>query len=601
MKKFDMKFAVRFALASTLGVGLALGSLGLASASPRSSADRTGSAHSSNIQFSGQVSAYTAASGTTAGSITLTNRAGATLAFSTSAATTITQIGGSGATLAIDDFATVQAPVVTPNDASSITFSAAAPVSFSGIVTAYTAPSGTTVGSITLVKRNEASLTYSITSSTIVTENGGGNSTVAIDDFASVQAAAASPTVALAIAFDAATPIKFDGRVTAYTAASGTTAGSVTVKDSAGAELTFAVWSTTKITEDGGSGSALAVGDHATVEAAASAKTDAVLITFVPAPPIAFYGLVTAYTAASGTAAGSITLEKKNTDTATFSTSSSTVITEVGGSGNTLAVGDYANVIATSALPTTAHEIRFTPSPRPVYFSGRVTAYTAASGATDGTITVRRRDRATLTYSVTSSTIITEVGSSGDTIAVRDPVTVEADALTKTVATKIYFKPAAPVAFAGRVTAFTPTSGTTAGAITLVDRAGASLMFSTSSSTTITQIGGSGAVLGVGDFAIVRAAADAKTDALIINFSAQSPIVFSGRVSAYTAPSGSTEGSLTLERINGASLTYSVTSATTITEINGIGDPLAAGDYAVVVALPSSPTVAATITYRIHR
>jgi hypothetical protein len=72
-------------------------------------------------------------------------------------------------------------------------------------------------------------------------------------------------------------------------------------------------------------------------------------------------------------------------------------------------------------------------------------------------------------------------------------------------------------------------------------------------------------------------------------------------VTAYSAPSGSAEGSLTLEKNNGASLTYTVTSSTTITEINGIGDPLAAGDDAVVVALPSSSTVAATITYRIHR
>jgi mucin-19 len=601
MKKSGVKFASCLALASTLAVGLALGSLGVASASSRPGADRSGSAHSSNIQFSGRVSAYTAVSGTTAGSITLTDRAGATLTFSTSTTTTITQIEGSGATLSVNDFATVQAPVVTPSDASSITFSAAAPVSFSGIVTAYTAPSGTSAGSITLVKRNAASLTYSVTSGTIITENGGGNSSIAIDDFASVQAAAASPTVALTIAFDAATPIKFDGRVIAYTPASGTVAGSITLKNSAGAELTFAVWSTTTITENGGSGGELSVGDHATVQAAASAKTDAVSITYVPAPPIAFYGLVTAYTAASGATPGSITLEKKNSHTATFSTTSTTAVTEVGGSGDTLAVGDYANVIATSALPTTAHTIRFTPSPRPVYFSGRVTAYTAPSGATDGSITVRRRDRATLTYSVTSSTIIAEVDSSGDTIAVRDPVTVEADAATKTVATKIYFKPAAPVAFAGRVTAYTPASGATAGSLTLVDRAGASLTFATSSTTTLTQVGGSGATLGVGDFAIVRAAANAKTDALIVDFSAQSPIVFSGRVSAYMAPSGSTEGSLTLERSNGASVTYSVTSSTTITEINGIGDPLATGDYAVVVALASTPTIAATITYRIHR
>jgi hypothetical protein len=601
MKKFELKFVARLALASTLGAALTLGSLSIASASSRPNTARTASAHSSTIQFSGQVSAYSAASGTTAGSITLTDRAGATLTFATSVTTTITQIGGAGATLVADDFATIQAPVATPTDAMSITFSAASPVSFSGIVTAYTSPSGGTDGSITLLKRNEATLTYSVTSATTINENGGGNSAIAIDDFASVQAAAASPTVALAIDFDAANPIKFDGRVTAYTPASGTTAGSITVKDSAGAQLTFAVWSTTTITETGGSGDALSIGDHATVVAAASAKTDAVSITFAPAPPVSFYGLVTAYTPASGSTPGSITLEKKNSNTATFSTNSATAITEAGGSGDTVAVGDYANVIATRALPTTAHEIRFTPSPRPVYFSGRVIAYTAPSGATDGSITVRRRDRATLTYAVTPSTIIAEVGSSGDTLAVRDPVTVEADASAKTVAEKIYFKPAAPIAFAGRVTAYTSSSGTTAGSITVVDRAGASLTFATSSSTTITQLGGSGATLGAGDFAIVRAAADAKSDALIIEFSAQSPIVFSGKVTAYAAPSGSTEGTLTLERYNGASVTYSVTSSTTITEINGIGDALTIGDDAVVVALPSSPNVATTITYRIHR
>jgi hypothetical protein len=601
MKKLDAIFVGRLAFASALGVCLALGSVSIGSAAPRSSAARTSLDRSSNIQFSGQVSAYSAASGATAGSVTLTDRAGATLTFVTSATTTITQIGGSGATLAVSDFATVQALVVTPKTALSITFSAAAPVSFSGIVTEYTAPSGATDGSITLLKRNEASLTYSVTPSTLITENGGGNRTIAVDDFASVQAAASTPTVALTVAFDAATPIKFGGRVTAYTPVSGSAAGSITVKDSAGADLTFAVWSTTSVTQAGGSGDALAVGDHATVVAAASAKTDAISIIFVAAPPISFYGLVTAYTAASGATRGSVTVEKKNSNTATFSTTSSTVIAEVGGSGNSLVVGDYATVIATSALPTTTHEIRFTPSPRPVYFSGRVTAYTAPSGATDGSITVRRRDRATLTYSVTSTTIIFEVGSSGDTLAVRDPVTVEADASTKTAAEKIYFKPAAPVAFAGRVTTYTSASDTTAGSITLVDRAGASLTFVTSSSTSITQLGGSGAILGVSDFAIVRAAANAKTDALIIDFSAQSPIVFSGKVTAYTAPSGSNEGSLTLEKSNGASLTYSVTSSTTITEINGIGDALSPGDDAVVVALPSSPTVAVTITFRIHR
>jgi len=184
MKQFERKFVARLALAATLGVGVTLSSLSLASGASRPDNGRTGSAHSSTIQFSGQVSAYSAASGTTSGSITLTDRAGATLTFTTSVATTITQIGGSGSALAINDFATIQAAVIAPRDASSITFSAAAPVSFSGIVTAYTAPSSSADGSVTLVKRNDASLTYSVTPGTVITENGGGNSAIAIDDFA---------------------------------------------------------------------------------------------------------------------------------------------------------------------------------------------------------------------------------------------------------------------------------------------------------------------------------------------------------------------------------------------------------------------------------
>lgn len=523
MNKFKMEAVGRWTLASTLGVGVALGSLSVASASSLTSGARAGFARSSTVQFSGQVSAYTPASSTSAGSLTLTDRAGATLNFATLATTTITQIGGSGATLAINDFATVQALVVTPKVASSIAFSAAAPVSFSGIVTEYTTPSSTSAGSITLVNRNDATLRYSVTTGTIITENGGGRSAIAVGDFASVQAAAASPTVALAISFDAATPVRFAGDVTAYTPAAGTTAGSITVRDSAGAALTFVVWSTTTITEADGSDVALAVGDHATVEVAASAKADAVSITFAPAPPVEFYGLVTAYTRASGATPGSLTLQKKNAHTAAFSTLSTTVITEVGGSGDTLAVGDHAHVIATSASPTTAYKIRFTSSPRRVHFSGRVAAYSAPSGAANGSISVRRRDRATLTYAVTSSTIVAEFGDSGDNLAVGDQVTVVAAAATKAVATKIYFKPAAPVAFAGRVSAYTPASAATTGSITLLDRAGASLTFSTSSSTTLTQLGGSGAVLAVGDFAVVRAAADAKSDALIIDFSARSP------------------------------------------------------------------------------
>ena len=486
MKKFHTKLVTRLALVTLLGAGVTLSSVAVASAAaPRSSA-----ATSAAIRFSGDVTAYTAATSSTAGSITLTDRAGATLTFSTSSTTTVTEIGGSGSVLEVSDFATVLATVSAPTVATAITFSAAAPVSFSGVVTAYTAPSGSTNGSITLLKRNLASLTYAVTSSTVMSENGGGTATIAVDDFATIQAAAAMPNVALTIDFDVRPPVRFTGRVTAYTAATGTTNGTLTVKDGAGASLTYTTLLTTTITEKGGSGDSLEVGDQATVVAAASAKTDALTITFIPAPPVRFYGQVSAYTAAAGSTNGSITLVKPNGNSATFSVTSTTVITEKGGSGDTLAVGDYATVDATRGLPTTARTIDFRPFPRPVRFFGRVTAYTPASGSTNGTLTVRRRDGAVLTYSVTSSTTITERGGTGETLAVRDWVTVTALGTDKTVATAIVFHATAEIGFFGRVTAYTAVSGTTDGSITLTNRAGASLTFVISPTTTITQLPG---------------------------------------------------------------------------------------------------------------
>ncbi|MGC2169243.1 MAG: DUF5666 domain-containing protein [Acidimicrobiales bacterium] len=597
MKKFHTKLVTRLALVTLLGAGVTLSSVTVASAAaPRSSAAR-----SATIQFSGDVTAYTAATSGTAGSITLTDRAGATLTFSTSSATTVNEVGGSGSTLEVHDFATVLAAISAPTAATAITFSAAAPLSFSGVVTAYTAPSGSTNGSITLLKRNLASLTYAVTSSTSISQNGGGNATIAVDDFATIQAAAATPNLALTIDFDVAAPVKFTGRVTAYSAASGTTNGSLTLKDGAGASLTYTTLLTTTITEKGGTGDSLEVGDQATVVAAASAKTDALTISFIPAPPVRFYGQVSAYTAASGSTNGSITLVKANGNSATFSVTSSTVITEKGGSGDTLAVGDYATVDATRGLPTTARTIDFRPFPRPVSFFGRVTAYTPASGSTNGSLTVRRRDGATLTYSVTSSTTITETGGTGETLAVRDWVTVTASGTDKTIATSIVFRATAEIGFFGRVTAYVAASGTTDGSITLTNHAGASLTFVVSPTTTITQLQGSGSTLGVGDYAAVHAAASAKTDALTIGFTVSPPIVFAGRISAYTAASGSTAGSVTIHKRNGASLTYSVTSTTNIAEINGLGATPAAGDQATVVALASAPSVAVTITFAVPR
>ncbi len=70
-------------------------------------------------------------------------------------------------------------------------------------------------------------------------------------------------------------------------------------------------------------------------------------------------GKVTAYLAASGSTAGSITIQEHDGTSVTFSTSTSTTITEAGGSGDTLAVGDVAAVQAAAATPTVASAIKF--------------------------------------------------------------------------------------------------------------------------------------------------------------------------------------------------------------------------------------------------
>ena len=596
------KILTRALLAAVLATGatlVATGAIAAAVVHAPASSHQLGARQDGSLEFSGMVTAYTAASGSTNGTITLVKRSGATLTYSTTSTTTITQVGALGAVLSVGDHATVVAASTAPTVAVTITFTASAPLSFWGKVTAYTAASGSTNGSITVRRRDGATLTYTTTSATTITEVNGSGDTLAVNDHVTVDASASAPTVATSITFSPAPPVKFHGKVTAYTAPTGSTDGSISLADFPGASLTYTVTSTTTITEINGTGDTIEVGDHAVVEAAADAKTVATSITFSPPLAGTFTGYITAYTAATSSANGSITLEKRDTTTATFSTTLSTTITEVDGSGDTITVGDHATITTESASPGTAATITFSPEPQLVRFSGFVTAYTAPVGSTDGSITLRRRNGATLTYATTLSTTITEVGGTGDTLAVADWASVQANALDKTLATSITFVPAPPISFSGRVTAYTAASGSTDGSISLTDLAGASLTFSTTSTTTITESGGSGETLAIGDPATVQAAAAAKTVATSITFSPAAPISFSGKVTAYTAVSGSTDGSITLTDNAGASLVFSITSFTTITQTGGTGGTLGLGDQATVVAPFATPGIATSITFSV--
>jgi len=601
MQIFRTKIFARSVLATVLATGVAIGSTGaFASAVGRPTASHTLQSHQDgSVHFAGEVTAYTPASGSTNGSLTLLKRNGATLTYSTTSATTITQLGGLGAVLAVGDHASVVATSIAPTVAVTIIFAAARPISFSGRVTAYTAASGSTNGSITVRRRSRAILTFATTSSTTITEVHGSGDTIAVRDWVKVEASASASTIATSITFRAAPPIRFQGKVTAYTPAAGSTNGSISLTNYPGAALTFAVTSTTVITEVDGSGDTLAVGDHAVIEAAAEAKTVATSITFNLPPSVTFTGYVTAYTAATSSANGSISLEKSDSKTDTFVTTLTTTITEIGGAGGTLTVGDHASITTLSGSPGTAATIKFTPEPPSVEFSGYVTAYTAPVGSTNGSITLRKRNGATLTYSTTLSTTITEVGGTGATLAVADWATVRADAADKTAATSITFTPAPPISFSGRVTAYTAAVGTTDGSISLTNHAGASLTFSTTSSTAITEKVGSGQTLTVGDQATVQAAAAAKGVATSITFTPAAPVAFTGKITAYSAASSSTDGSISLTNSAGASLTFSTTLLTVITQVGGSGGTLGVGDHATVVAPFATPTIAASITFRV--
>ena len=311
--------------------------------------------------------------------------------------------------------------------------------------------------------------------------------------------------------------IMFRGDITAYSAASGSTTGTISVENHVGATLQLTVTSATVINEVGGTGDAPAVGDRVTVQAATSAPTVATTIWFHVPPPIKFRGLVTAYTAATSSTMGTVALQNRAGATLDFSTTLSTTITEVGGTGASLVAGDNAVVDAEASAPTIATSIKFSLVTTRV--KGTVTAYTAADGATDGSITLQTSLGASDVFATTSTTTITETRGSGQTLTVGDDATVDAAAVAPTVATSISFKGARDLRFSGTVTAYAAATSTTSGSITLQrHRHGAAETFTTTSTTTVVQLGGTGATLAVGDHATVDAAPSAPTAAASITY-----------------------------------------------------------------------------------
>jgi hypothetical protein len=147
--------------------------------------------------------------------------------------------------------------------------------------------------------------------------------------------------------------------VVTYSPATSNTDGSITIARRNRSRVTYAVKSTTSITENGGAGDAIRVGDFATIEAAAAAANVAQAIAYDPNELLRFYGRVSAYAPAAGATDGSITLSTRGGSQVSFSTTSTTNVTAIDHSVENLVVGDYAIVRVAATSKSDALSVSF--------------------------------------------------------------------------------------------------------------------------------------------------------------------------------------------------------------------------------------------------
>jgi hypothetical protein len=163
MNKISKKVASRAAVAATLSLGMTIGAVGVASASPVSHHRESHSGHKwgqSQNWLKGIVSAYVPG---TSISITAKDATTPTM-YTLTSATTITGLA-TGATLAVGNQVNVVLSTTTPVTVTSINVETPRPVRLEAVVSTYTAGSSITV----LVDGSTTPATYALTSATTVT------------------------------------------------------------------------------------------------------------------------------------------------------------------------------------------------------------------------------------------------------------------------------------------------------------------------------------------------------------------------------------------------------------------------------------------------
>ena len=147
-------------------------------------------------------------------------------------------------------------------------------------------------------------------------------------------------------------------------------------------------------------------------------------------------GTVSAYSAAVGATNGSISILSKGGSTTTYTLTSATTITGLA-AGATLASPDRVALELSTTTPVTVTSIKVK-TPCAAKVEGTISAYSAAVGATNGSISILSKGGSTTTYTVTSATTITGLAA-GATLASPDRVALKLSTTTPVTVTSIKF------------------------------------------------------------------------------------------------------------------------------------------------------------------
>lgn len=359
-----------------------------------------------------------------------------------------------------------------------------------------------------------------------------------------------------------------------------------------GATVNFVVDASTIVKIPGMKNATIAdikVGDAVVVHALVDAQgvMTARMINLVPGKPMHFHyvGEVTAYTAPTADAPGTITIKDKNGVSTTFVVTMGTkfIPPELAAS---LGVGVWVTIVSGPAKDgvQTAESIVIFQSGS----EGEVVTYTAAAAGTPGSITIKDMGGVEHTFAVTTTTGITPAAlapnlTAGVWVAVVSsptPMGGAQTALTIAIST---------ASFTGEVTAVTPAAVGVPGSLTLKDSGGVSTDFILAEKTSVLPATWADKLV-VGDLVTVVSSLSKlsnKQTALTVTINT---VQYKGTVTAYTAATASTPGSITIQ----AGTVSTVFTTIMATAILPAGSTPAVGNLVLVV--PDLVTVTTPLT-----